>query len=179
MGRPFGGRVHAAGGEGGGVALVPPAVRPRALIALTLGAQAYAQLDQQRDEHWTIEAAAALEIPRDDVVTKRLSAEDRPELLELLSTALWKKRLLTEHSVHARAEGARGKERAVRVSGTADAVDAALGAVAEIGPVSVMHIPVDDEQQARHDLGRSRLCEIACISRAELARRHHGLPKRC
>jgi hypothetical protein len=95
-----------------------------------------ARVDQSRHE-----TAAELEVPVEDVIEARIPVVDA--LREFLSSARWRKKLRSECAVVLRT----GKN-IVRVSGLSDGVEAAARLIAEIGPVVVRRLAVDEAQVA-------------------------------
>jgi len=67
--------------------------------------------------------------------------------LACFCSAKWKKALRAEHSVVLRIDRAGGRV-GVKLSGRSEAVEAAAAAVAELGPISVRRLTVDDAQTA-------------------------------
>jgi predicted RNA-binding protein YlqC (UPF0109 family) len=101
----------------------------------------YTEIDTARDEQSRQDTAAELEVPVEDVVEARLPVSE--ELRELLSSARWKKKLRTECAVVLRAVYSKN---AVKVSGLSDDVEAAARVIAEIGPLTLRRIAVDEAQ---------------------------------
>jgi len=112
----------------------------RAQIAESLRA-VFADIGTVRDEQSRQDTAAELEVPVEDVVEARTPVSEG--LRELLSSARWKKKLRTECAVIVRAT-----KNSVKISGLSDAVEAASRVIAEIGPVVVRRIGIDDAQVA-------------------------------
>ena len=107
--------------------------------------QAFEELGKQRDALWHDEVAAQLQLPRADITMRRLPRVDEA-VLELLATAAWRKKLLSKFSVVAKTE--RGANRAVRLAGTAEAVQAAAAEIESLRGVAVRHVNVSDAEQA-------------------------------
>lgn len=80
-------------------------------------------------------------MPVEDVVEARTPVSEG--LRELLSSARWKKKLRTECAVIVRPT-----KNSVKILGLSDAVEAASRVIAEIGPVVVRRIGIDDAQVA-------------------------------
>ena len=89
----------------------------------------YEALDAHRNVAFRAEAAAQLDVAVADLTDARLTLGD--ELLELLSSPLWRKRLAAECSVVSRMD--RGAKKGIQLVGTAAAVEAAA-LIQSIGP---------------------------------------------
>ena len=103
----------------------------------------YDQLDQQKNVQWKTEVAQKLGTSQDDLTDMRLPVSEGMQ--ELLSSPLWKKKLQNEYSVFSKMD--RGSNRAVRLTGKQEAVEAAAKLIGGFGPVEVLRMEIDEEQQ--------------------------------
>ena len=103
----------------------------------------YDQIDSQRNVQWHAEVGEKLGMSQEELTDLRLPISEG--MAELLGSPVWKKKLQTEHQVWSKME--RGGSRAVRLTGSQEAVEAAAKVIQAYGPVEVRHLPLDEEQQ--------------------------------